>query len=146
MASLNDLFIETLRNNGYSVTKARQAVFEALENQEPQSMGKLVAKLRDSIDKASIYRTVALFEKLGIVHRLQLGWKYKIELADTFNYHHHHISCSSCHRVFPIREDVTLEAAMQALAQEYGFRAQSHQVEIQGLCSQCQQKHETPIV
>lgn len=139
MSDNHILLAKHLRNSGFSVTKARQLVFDALERQEPQSMSEISNQLRGTIDRASIYRTIALFEKLGIVQRLQLGWKYKIELSDKFSYHHHHISCTNCHQVFPLREDRTLEAAMNSLAREYGFTPVSHQAEIQGLCSQCQQ-------
>lgn len=139
MSDNHILLAEHLRNGGYSVTMARQLVFDALEQQEPQTISEITTKLKDKIDRASIYRTVTLFEKLGVIQRLQFGWKYKLELSDKFSYHHHHISCTNCHQVFPLREDRTLEAAMQSLAQEYGFKPSSHQIEIQGLCNRCQQ-------
>jgi Fur family transcriptional regulator, ferric uptake regulator len=137
MSDIAQLLGEELRKNGYSMTKARQLVFKALENQEPLSMNELVKAVEDKIDRASAYRTVALFEKLGIVQRLQIGWKYKLELSDRFNYHHHHVSCTNCGMVAPLREDSLLETSLQNLAREYGFTPQSHQIEIQGLCARC---------
>jgi Fe2+ or Zn2+ uptake regulation protein len=122
------------------MTKARRVVFDTFKNQEPMSMNELVKRVKGKIDRASVYRTVALFEKLGIIQRLQIGWKYKLELSDHFNYHHHHISCTSCSMVAPLREDHLLETSLQNLAQEYGFLPKSHQIEIQGLCARCQQK------
>lgn len=138
MKDVFELFDEKLHQNGYSVTLARREVFKALEQQEPISMNELVKKVAASVDRASVYRTITLFEKLGIVHRLQIGWKYKLELTDAFSYHHHHISCTNCGLVAPLREDKTLEAAMHSLAQEYGFTTTNHQIEIQGLCRNCQ--------
>jgi len=132
------LFYKTLRNNKYSVTKARTLVFEALEHEEPLSMAELQAKLGGMIDRASLYRTITLFEKLGIVQRLQIGWKYKVELADDFNFHHHHITCKNCGLTLPVREDLTLEASIRTLAMEYGFTEVTHQLEIHGLCPRCQ--------
>lgn len=138
MNDVEHLLHEYLKKNGYSVTKARKLVFKAMEQQEPLSIAELINKLRGIVDRASVYRAIALFERIGIVHRLQLGWKYKLELSDAFSYHHHHISCVECHQVYPIREDVTLEAAVKSLAQEYGFSSSAHQVEIQGVCAACQ--------
>lgn len=90
-----------------------------------------------TVDRASIYRTVALFEKLGIVQRLQIGWKYKLELTDSFIHHHHHLSCSQCGKIVALPENADLEAALLALATSRGFSAQDHQLEIRGLCGDC---------
>jgi len=133
-----DLFYRTLKQNKFSVTGARTLVFEALQDEEPLSMAELQIKLDGMVDRASLYRTVDLFEKLGIVQRLQNGWKYKLELADDFNFHHHHISCKNCGLTLPVREDLTLEASIRTLAMEYGFTEATHQLEIRGLCPRCQ--------
>ena len=133
----DELFVKTLKQNKYSLTNARTLVFEALEHEEPLSMAELQAKLGGMIDRASLYRTIALFEKLGIVQRLQIGWKYKVELADNFNFHHHHITCKNCNMTLPVREDLTLEASIKNLAMEYGFSEPTHQLEIHGLCPNC---------
>lgn len=133
-----DLFVTTLKKNKYSLTQARTLVFEALQDEEPLSMAELLVKLDGMIDRASLYRTITLFEKLGIVQRLQMGWKYKIELADDFNFHHHHITCKNCGLTLPVREDLTLEASIRTLAMEYGFTEVTHQLEMHGLCPRCQ--------
>jgi Fur family ferric uptake transcriptional regulator len=137
MASVKDQLQATLKQHGYSVTQARLGVFEALEDSEPISINKLINRL-PAIDRASIYRIIALFEELGIVRRLQIGWKYKLELSETYNFHHHHIVCKTCGVIVPTREDTTIEAAIRAITNEYGFTPVEHQLEIQGICSQCQ--------
>ncbi len=90
-----------------------------------------------TIDRASVYRTIALFEKLGIVQRLQIGWKYKLELSDAFHRHHHHLSCTGCGSTFALQEDPELEARLTLLAQRQHFAMHGHQLEIQGLCNKC---------
>ncbi len=130
-------FETTLKQSGNSVTKTRKAVFSALLNKEPQSVNDLYTKLKSDLDRASLYRTVDLFERLGITQRLQIGWKYKIELSDRFHRHHHHISCTNCNMTIPVREDLSLEASIRTLAMEYGFTEVNHQIEIQGLCPRC---------
>lgn len=137
--SANSAFEEYLRESDYSVTRARRLVFAALENQEPQSIAELLKNLT-SIDRASVYRTVTLFEKLDIVRRIQIGWKYKLELTEQFNFHHHHLICKNCGTIIPLRENPTIEASILALATEYGFKPIDHQLEIQGYCSTCLQK------
>ena len=131
-------FKTTLNTQAYSLTKTRQLVFTVLQNKEPQTMAEVIAACRNQADRASIYRTIGLFEKLGIVQRLPIGWKYKLELSDRYHYHHHHLTCSKCGRTFALPADTQLEQRLQALAHGQAFQMQGHQLEIQGLCKTCQ--------
>lgn len=136
MASPQEVFRQIIKEHSYSVTEARVAVFNALLGQEPMSMHTLVEKASD-IDRASVYRAVDLFEKLGVVQRLNTGWKYKIELTDRFNDHHHHISCTECGKTIAMNEQ-QLEQFIESLARQHGFTPVAHQIEIQGVCHDCQ--------
>lgn len=134
---MNEDFVQTLKEAGYSVTKPREIVFSALLSGRPRSMRELTLDLSSVIDRASIYRTVALFEKLGIVTRVQTGWKYKIELSDRFTPHHHHMTCQSCGRDISFDEPEDLDLLINKVASQHGFVAKNHTLEISGLCSQC---------
>ena len=136
MSSGTEAFTNLLKASGCSVTKARVAVFTALLGQEPLSMHDVVGKVR-GVDRASVYRAVDLFERLGIVQRLHTGWKYKLELTDKFAAHHHHLTCVSCGRTVALNE-AELEQTIDKLSQTHGFRPAAHQIEIQGYCPACQ--------
>ncbi len=136
---MQEKLAETLKEHGYSLTKPRQAVFGALQAGIPRSMRELTLDLASVIDRASIYRTVALFESLGIVVRVQQGWKYKIELSDIFSPHHHHITCVVCHKSVNFHESETFETLINTIATESGFVPRSHSLEIFGLCPECSQ-------
>lgn len=138
MSTSQDIFARLLKEHGYSLTKARMAVFLALIGQEPLSMREVVLQAR-GVDRASVYRAIDLFEKLGIVQRLNTGWKYKIELSDRFAEHHHHLTCKQCGRTVALNEQ-QLEQFIENLAVEHGFRPTGHQIEIQGICADCQTK------
>jgi Fur family ferric uptake transcriptional regulator len=125
-----------LKQQGQSLTKPRLAVFLALRGREPQTMQQLTAACPGA-DRASIYRTISLFEKLGIVQRLQIGWKYKLELTDMFSRHHHHMTCLKCGKVIPFDESLALEADLRQIVEAKNFQMQGHQLEIQGLCQAC---------
>jgi Fur family ferric uptake transcriptional regulator len=129
---------KSLKSNGHSLTKARKAVFIALLDTEPQTMSELAARVGDKADRASIYRTIALFERLGITERLQMGWKYKIELSETFADHHHHLTCIQCGNVTSFEESPAIEDELEEIAQKARFATTGHQLEIRGLCSNCQ--------
>jgi Fur family ferric uptake transcriptional regulator len=126
-----------LKKHKYSLTDSRKTVFRALENKEAMSMAELVAACGDQLDRATVYRTITLFEELGIVERLNIGWKYKIELTGTFSHHHHHLTCTNCGAITPLSEDSQLEDRLTELARLHHFTPESHQIEIRGLCSAC---------
>lgn len=139
-----DVLTQELRKYSYSLTKARRAVFLCLEQaSSPITMSELVNRLRSITDRASVYRTVALFEKIGIVQRVHIGWKYKLELSNAFQEHHHHMVCIQCGRISSFTEPATLEQAMLQLAAQQHFTILSHQVELQGLCQACQFTHKS---
>jgi Fur family ferric uptake transcriptional regulator len=132
---------ETLRSilkaDGDSLTKPRKIVFDLLLNQTPQSMQVLVRRADSKVDRATVYRTIELFERLGIVRRLNIGWKYKIELTDAFTGHHHHMYCTNCGRVFDLPDNPMLETMIDTVAAKSGFAPRGHQLEVFGLCQNC---------
>ena len=138
MVSLENTLRTLLKNHGYSVTDQRLLIFNLLLGQEPLTMHELIERTNNQIDRASIYRIVGLFDQIGITQRLNIGWKYRIELTDKFAQHHHHLTCLSCHRVIPINKD-ELEDFMSQLASAQKFIPVEHQVEIQGYCRDCAQ-------
>ena len=135
---------DILKRNGYSITKPRRLVFELLNDEEPQSMHDIYMRAKGKIDRASLYRTIKIFEQTGIAQRVYVGWKYKVELTDIFLHHHHHISCLACHKLIAISEDEQIEKLIQELAVKHQVVATSHQLEVQGYCQDCQ-LHQTAL-
>jgi Fur family ferric uptake transcriptional regulator len=133
-----EILQDILKRNGYSITKARRFIFQLLCDQEPQSMHDIYLRTKGEVDRASLYRIIRIFEQTGIVQRVYIGWKYKIELTDIFSHHHHHISCLSCHKLIAIKEDEEIENLINALAAKHQVIATSHQLEVQGYCKDCQ--------
>jgi Fe2+ or Zn2+ uptake regulation protein len=136
MVNLENDFRTLLKNHGHSITDQRLLIFNLLLGKEPLTMHELINQTNDQIDRASIYRIIGLFDQIGITQRLNIGWKYRIELTDKFAQHHHHLTCLSCHRVIPINKD-ELEEFMSQLASAQKFTPIEHQVEIQGYCDKC---------
>jgi Fe2+ or Zn2+ uptake regulation protein len=141
-----ELLQKVLKDNGYSTTAPRLLVCESLCNEEPLSTNELAQKLHGQIDRASMYRTISLFEKLGLINRVYIGWKYKIELSDVFSHHHHHISCLNCGKIKAIHEEDEIEKLIHSLADTYGITADRHQLEIQGLCQDCRNSQLAPTL
>lgn len=127
---------QTLKEAGSSATKSRVLIFTTLQ-QGPQSISQLAKASASQADRATVYRTVELFEKLGIVNRIWHGFKHHIELSEIFTPHHHHASCQNCGRITDLTS-TDLESVLSALAKKHRFLALSHSVELTGYCNQCQ--------
>ncbi len=136
MLNQTETFKELLANNGYSLTRQRQIIFNYLLTKNQIETKQLIEDLASLIDKASIYRNIKLFEGLGIILRISNGFKSKLELSDIFTTHHHHLTCAKCGKVVNINPE-RLEKFLQTIAKENNFYPSSHQIEVQGLCAKC---------
>lgn len=113
---------------GYRMTRARQAVLDCLQRQdEPQTAAAIYRTLGERIDLTSVYRTVELLEKLGLVTREQQD---NLSAYTLFDHHHHHIVCRTC--------DVqTCLPCNVSVRPPNGFSAVHHQVMLTGVCATC---------
>lgn len=132
-------FKEILSKSGNFATSQRVELFKYLQANPEVTIKKLIREL-PSQNQATIYRSIKLFETLGIISRLQLGWNSKLELSNQFHDHHHHMTCTNCGRVIAWEEDPAIELRIQTVAMKLGFYPHDHQLEIRGLCRTCQMK------
>lgn len=139
MNTVEELLSKTLKQNGLSLTGARSLTFSVLNSSSPLTVKEIITEIGNRADRASVYRSLAVFEQTNITQRIYTGWKYKIELSDKFNEHHHHLTCQKCGVIIPIHNR-ELEKFIENLASEEAFSTTSHQLEIQGLCSNCSKK------
>ena len=127
-----------LRKDHASLTQPRKIIFDLLLDKDPQSMQVLVKRAEGKVDRATVYRTVELFERIGVVHRLNIGWKYKVELSDVFLQHHHHFFCTNCSSTYNLDTSGMLETMIDNVAAKSSFKPRGHQLEVYGLCPACQ--------
>ncbi len=130
-------FKATLRSSDYSFTTPRQKIFEALAKHGPLTTARLAEYAKPSIDRATVYRTVELFERLGIANRIWHGFKSQIELSEIFTPHHHHAVCQQCGKSIDIINS-ELEKLLSTIAKQHSFLALSHIIELTGYCKACQ--------
>lgn len=129
----------TLKASGHSFTSSRQKVFEELAKQGPVTIASLAMRCAPEIDRATVYRSVELFEKLGILNRIWHGFKNQIELSEIFTPHHHHAMCLGCKQSIDIINP-ELEKQLSSIAKRHEFLALSHTIELSGYCKTCQTK------
>lgn len=132
-----ELYKKVMTEHGNSLTRTRETVFKILIGPEPQSMNMIVSKVKGRVDRVSVYRSIELFEKIGLAHRITTGWKYKIELSDQFNSHHHHLSCLGCSKTIDIEDEQHIDQFIKTVTDKHGFQVRRHQFEIDGYCNDC---------
>jgi len=112
---------------GYKITKPRFALLKYLSSHHaPLSARELHRKIK-IFDQASVYRTLNLFDELGIVH-VELIEKEKLYcLADT---PHHHIVCKKCGYMERTECEHTFKNYKN-------FNSVHHQLTLTGVCNNC---------
>ncbi len=124
---------DKLKKAGHSVTQSRRVIFGLLENADvPMGISEIVSE-SPTTDRATVYRTIELFEELGIVKRVWFGFKSKVELSDEYDSHHHHLVCEKCGKIQKIDSGM-LEKTVSKLTRKFNYTPTKHHVEIFGLC------------
>lgn len=138
MIDRHALLKSTLKQGRRSITRTRAGIYDAIEQRHQVSLAELV-RYPHGANRASVYRTIDLFEKLNIIQRFQKGKESIVELTGNFADHHHHLSCTGCSATVAIPGSSAIEASLHAAAQAAGFVVQAHIIEVQGLCAACRQ-------
>jgi Fe2+ or Zn2+ uptake regulation protein len=134
-------FLDDLSASGHSRSAGRIAVFEYLLSQGAVSPRKLTEDLVGQLDRASLYRTLALFRELGIIDELGFGSHRTLELSDRYAPHHHHLRCRICGKVSNV-DDSALEKTLKVLAKNNNFVLENHVLELIGKCESCPRTRE----
>jgi Fur family ferric uptake transcriptional regulator len=135
---IEELFRETLKKHQLRRTTERVRLFQELKDLKvPCSISDLVERTKDSLDMTTVYRNLDTFEANGIITRVYTGWKYKVELSDMFRDHHHHMSCTNCGNIISFEESDEFVNELKKLEMIHGFKAESHSLELKGLCKNC---------
>lgn len=125
-----------LRSQGARITAPRRSILKAaLEQKSPFSADAL--KPHAKSDLATIYRTLTLFEELGLLNRIDVGGDsaiYEIAAKDQ-NHHHHYFVCRQCRFREPM--EICSFTTEELSLKKRGFSDLRHRVEFSGLCPKC---------
>jgi Fe2+ or Zn2+ uptake regulation protein len=86
----------------------------------------------------TVYRTLGILHELGLVRRLQLE-NGSSAYAAASRGHAHHVICRGCRRAVEFM-GCSIEGVLASAAHSTGFRVENHQLELFGLCPDCQGK------
>ncbi len=134
---LLDHAVDSLRSAGLRVTEQRRAILKALAEAEGTLSADETYELLEpeTCDLVTVYRCLESFEKAGTVQRGVRENGTKVYCLAHGSDHHHHLTRRKCGATERI--DVCVEADLEDLAKERGFRDVSHVLEVFGTCGDC---------
>ena len=141
MSSNYSASMQALRNAGYKLTSPRLTILDLLDKSgghvTSSELLSLVDERDPSIGRASVFRTLDLMTKLGII------WT-SVQGGSTIHYmlmpggHHHHIICTNCNKLIEFN-DCKLGNLIAHLEKEYGVQVEGHLLELYGRCENCRE-------
>jgi len=141
MRATEQKITSALRQHGYKFTRQRQAVLNVIarspDHLTPAAIYEKVRREYPGIGLVTVYRTLAILAKLGLICEVHAGGNCRSYLIRRPSEHHHHLICSECGVVTSFT-DCALDELEERLSQETGFEIGSHLLEFLGQCQNCQ--------
>lgn len=140
-----DRWITLLEENGGRITTPRRIIVEILVNarcaMDPLEIYDQARKQNPQVGLVTVYRTLDLLTKLGLVERIHRGDGCHMVLRAARG-HEHVVLCTECGRAeYFAGEDIS--TWIEKISSESGFRIESHWLQLQGLCEDCQREKES---
>ena len=101
----------------------------------PQELYHRLLKKEKKIGLTSIYRSLDLFESLGMVFGIRNGPSVKYKLCESED-HHHHIVCNACGNVVELNF-CDISGWSRKVSESTGYQVIDHQLNFYGLCKAC---------
>lgn len=133
-----------LNERGWRLTPQREVILTIFQNL-PQgnhlSAEELQGRLQEEGEKISlstIYRTLKLMARMGILRELELAEGHKhYEINQPAPHHHHHLLCVRCNKTIEFKNEQVLKIGAKAAERE-GFHLLDCQMTIHAICPTCQ--------
>lgn len=140
MLSKEDIFREFLESKKLKFTTERQAILDRVfANHKHFEADELLVDLRQNklkISKATIYRTLSLLVKSGLLREVIFGERHTHYEQVYGQEHHDHLVCNGCGKIIEF-VDNRIEKLQDEVCKKNNFEPESHRLQIQGLCHDC---------
>ena len=144
MLKRHDLLNEVAAQ-GIRLTAQRRALIEtiqgAVSHLDAASLLNQARKRDPKIDRATVYRTIEMLKRLGLIDELDLmhlnGEKHYYEVKTRKD--HLHLACFGCGKIEEFASP-TFERLKREIAAENDFEIQVMRLEVGGLCRRCTAK------
>ncbi|MGB7444489.1 MAG: transcriptional repressor [Coleofasciculaceae cyanobacterium] len=129
-----------LNSRGWRMTPQRETILHVFQNLprgdhlSAEELHNLLQQRGEPISLSTIYRSVKLMARMGILRELELAEGHKhYELNQPFPNHHHHLVCIQCNQTIEFKNDSILKQGMKQVEKE-GFQLIDCQLTIHTIC------------
>ncbi|MDC0833709.1 Fur family transcriptional regulator [Leptolyngbya valderiana BDU 20041] len=133
-----------LNERGWRMTPQRETILKTFqhlpkgEHLSAEDLYELLQQDGQRISLSTVYRTLKLMARMGILRELELGEDHKhYELNQPYPYHHHHLICVKCNKTIEFKSDAVLKIGTKT-AQKEGYHLLDCQLTIHAVCPACQ--------
>ncbi len=127
---------EALKERGYRLTPQRSLILDVLHQADKHiSAEEILAEVRaryPKVNKSTVYRTLELLKRLGLVDETDLG-QGRLCYHHVDKGHHHHLVCQNCGKVLDMDEEM-LDPLRKAIVEKYNFVPDIRHLVIHGYC------------
>jgi Fur family ferric uptake transcriptional regulator len=128
-----------LRTSGYRLTRQRQVVWDTLRRARrhlsADEIGAALRRQQQAVDMATVYRSLDVLQRLGLIQSSRLGERQYFEVAEPGE--HYHLVCDQCGRATHI-EGEDLAPVLRHITAEHRFAVRSADLIVHGWCEKCQ--------
>ncbi len=132
-------FKEFIKKKGLKFTSQREAVLEEILNVkghfEIEDMVKTIKEKNIPVSRATVYRTLNILKEMGLVNEV-IKYSNKTIYEISLKQHHDHLICTKCGNIIEFSEE-EIEKLQDKICKEYGFKPETHRLEIFGTCKDC---------
>jgi Fe2+ or Zn2+ uptake regulation protein len=129
--------LNVLAEHGYRATHPRREVVATVMRQSKPFTAEQVVHLLPEISRATVYRTLEIMASVDILSRLLHANGHPAYVVGEPG-HRHHLICSRCGYVVAFTS-CPVEPVVSELGKSHDFAIQGHNLEVFGLCHNCQQ-------
>jgi len=143
-----EVFSKYLKKSGLKMTRQRQLVVESFllagGHLSTEELYALVKKKDAKLGFVTVFRTLKTLADCGLARETILH-DGPTRFEHTYKRpHHHHLVCVECRRTIEFLSPVE-EQIHEEITSEYGFKPVSHNLQIFGVCPDCQKKQKTTL-
>jgi Fur family transcriptional regulator, ferric uptake regulator len=133
------LLRNVFREKKLSLSHPRLLIYQELSNAlsplSPSEIYQSLLKKKKKIGLTSIYRSLELFESLGMVFKIVNGSTVRYKLCELEN-HHHHIVCKACGNVVELNF-CDISDWSKKVTESTGYEVVDHELNFYGFCEAC---------
>jgi Fur family ferric uptake transcriptional regulator len=133
-----------LNERGWRMTPQRETILQVFQNLNKgehlsaEDLYQLLQSQDEKISLSTIYRTLKLMSRMGILRELELAEGHKhYEINQPYPYHHHHLICVRCNKTIEFKSDSILKIGSKTAKKE-GYHLLDCQLTIHAVCPTCQ--------